>query len=254
MEVIKIDPRECTRWKYADRHSFEFGDINALAEDIKRNGQINPIYVRPLKNDDKYKYEVIAGSRRFMACLAAGLTVDAIVTDTSDLEAATIQIKENEKLGLSEYSKGLSFTKLKEDGKLTQEQLADIVGCSRKKIHNLLAFAKIDQSIWNAVGNMSKVSSRAAETILAISKKSEAHKAALIDIADEIRKGAGNLRIEKLVDQILNAGSGQQKGEVITSSEGKVLATWKKDSIVFANGVKVDKEKLDKLLAECIKG
>ena len=35
MEVIEIDPRLCTRWKYADRNSFEFGDTNILAEDIK---------------------------------------------------------------------------------------------------------------------------------------------------------------------------------------------------------------------------
>ena len=28
MEIIKIDPSLCTRWKYADRNSFEFGDIN----------------------------------------------------------------------------------------------------------------------------------------------------------------------------------------------------------------------------------
>ncbi len=38
MEIIKIDPSLCTRWKYADRNSFEFGDINLLAEDIKLNG------------------------------------------------------------------------------------------------------------------------------------------------------------------------------------------------------------------------
>ena len=62
MEIIKIDPRLCTRWKYADRNSFEFGDINLLAEDIKLNGQINPIYVRPIKDDSKFKYEVIVAT------------------------------------------------------------------------------------------------------------------------------------------------------------------------------------------------
>jgi ParB family chromosome partitioning protein len=131
MEIIELDPRICKRWQYADRRSFEFGDTNALAKDIKRNGQITPVFVRALNNSDKFKYEVIAGSRRLQACLAADLPLKAILTEVSDAEAATIQIKENEKIGLSEFSRGLSFAKLKQDGKLTQEQLAEIAGCSR---------------------------------------------------------------------------------------------------------------------------
>jgi len=253
MEVIEIDPRLCTRWKYADRNSFEFGDTNLLAEDIKRNGQITPVFVRALNGNDKFKYEVIAGSRRLQACLSADLPLKAIVTDVSDTEAATIQIKENEQLGLSEYSKGLSYARLKEDGKLTQEQLAEIAGCSRKKIQNLLAFEKIDKAIWNAVVNMSKVSARSAETILAISKKSNAHKEAIIEIAEEIRKGAGSVRIEKLVDEILNDQLGSKEEEIITASNGQVLAAWKKGGIFFSKDVNIDKKKLNKTLIEFFK-
>ena len=87
MKIVKLDPRACTRWKYADRSSFEFGDTNSLADDIKANGQITPIFVRELKNDPKFKYEVIAGSRRFQACLNANLMIDAIITDVSDSKA-----------------------------------------------------------------------------------------------------------------------------------------------------------------------
>ena len=49
MEIINISPRDCTRWKYADRSFFEFGDISALTESIKLYGQIEPIYVRELR-------------------------------------------------------------------------------------------------------------------------------------------------------------------------------------------------------------
>ena len=253
MEVIEIDPRLCTRWKYADRNSFEFGDTNILAEDIKRNGQITPVFVRTLKDNGKFKYEIIAGSRRLQACLAADLPLKAILTNVTDAEAATIQIKENEQIGLSEYSRGMSFAKLKQDGKLTQEQLAEIAGCSRKKIQNLLAFEKIDKAIWNAVTNMSKVSARSAETILALSKKSTAHKEALIEIAEEIKKGAGSIRIEKLVDEILNSESGKQEKQIITNPAGQVLAVWKKDSIFFSKNANLDRKKLNKLLVECFK-
>ena len=56
MEVITVNPRECTRWPLADRSGFEFGDLHSLAEDIKKNGQIEPILARPSQNKD-YKYE-----------------------------------------------------------------------------------------------------------------------------------------------------------------------------------------------------
>jgi len=253
MEIIEVDPRICKRWQYADRNSFEFGDTNILAEDIKRNGQITPVFVRALKDNGKFKYEVIAGSRRLQACLASDLLLKAILTDVTDIEAATIQIKENEQLRLSEYSRGMSFAKLKQDGKLTQEQLAEVTGCSRKKIQNLLAFEKIDKAIWNAIANMSKVSARSAETILAFSKKSTAHKEALIEIAEEIRKGAGSVRIEKLVNKILNSEPGKQEEEIITNRTGEVLAVWKKGGIFFSKNVNVDRRKLNKLLVEFFK-
>ena len=89
MQIIKLDPRDCTRWKYADRSPFEFGDTKTLAEDITANGQISPIFVRPLVDNPKFKYEVIAGSRRLQACLNANLMVNAIVADVSDDKAAT---------------------------------------------------------------------------------------------------------------------------------------------------------------------
>ncbi|RZI45473.1 ParB N-terminal domain-containing protein [Candidatus Finniella inopinata] len=47
MHVIEVDPKKCRRWKLADRSGFEFGNIYALAEDIKKNGQVEPVLVRP---------------------------------------------------------------------------------------------------------------------------------------------------------------------------------------------------------------
>ena len=115
MKIETLDPRDCTRWKYADRSSFEFGDTNALADDIRANGQINPVFARPLVDNPKFKYEVIAGSRRLQACLNGNLMINAIITDASDDKAATIQIKENDQIPLSEFSKGIAFSKLKKD-------------------------------------------------------------------------------------------------------------------------------------------
>jgi len=248
MKVIEIDPRICTRWKYADRSSFEFGDSNIFAEDIKRNGQITPVAVRPLVNNDKFQYEVIAGSRRLQACLTANIPIKAIVYNVSDQNAVAIQIKENDKFSISDYSKGISFAKLKKDNKLTQEQLADIVGCSKRKIQNLLAFEKIDKDIWHAVNNMSKVSAKSAETIFVISQKSLQHKEALIEIAEEIRKGAGNKRIEKLVNNIITGGEQGAEEELVQNAAGQVVAKWKDGKLHFSKDLHINKKKFNKML------
>ena len=84
MKIIIIDPRNCSKWKFANRSFFEYGYINDLAEDIKKNGQIEPVYARELKTG-KYKYEVIAGSRRLQACLNSGLMLKAYICDVSDM-------------------------------------------------------------------------------------------------------------------------------------------------------------------------
>ena len=248
MEILKLDPRDCTRWEYADRSIFEFGDTNALALDIKTNGQINPIFVRTLENNKQFKYEVVAGSRRFQACLSANIMIDAILVDVSDEKAAIIQFKENDKIPLSEYSKGLAFAKLQKNNKFNQDQLAEIVGCSRKKIYSLLAFDKVDPKIWNAVGNMSKVSAKSAEAIFLLSKKSDAHKEALIDIADDIKKGAGHRRITNLVNNIVSGDTQGAEEEIVESKSGQVLAKWKDGKLYFAKDLNLDKKKFNKML------
>ncbi len=87
-------------------------------------------------------------------------------------------------------------------------------------------FAKIDKAIWNAVANMSKVSAKSAETIYRLSKKSQAYKNALIEIAEEIRKGAGSRRIEQFVNELILGEEHKEvvDGEVIQSEAGQVFA------------------------------
>ena len=247
MKIIDIDPRDCTRWKFADRSSFEFGDTNLLAEDIKRNGQIEPVFVRELKTG-RFKYEVIAGSRRLQACLNANLPLKAIISDISDVKAAITQIKENENLAISDYSKGMSYSKLQKELNISQKKLAELVGCTRHKIISYLYFAKIDQSIWNAVSNMSKVSAKSAESIYFLSKKSDKHKDALIDIADDIKKGAGCKRIEKLVNNIVLGKKADSDEDVIQSPDGVIFASWKNGKLHLSKNINVDRKKISSYL------
>jgi ParB/RepB/Spo0J family partition protein len=66
--------------------------IFELAQDIKKNGLINPITVRPVGD----RYEVVAGHRRFLAHRYGGIaTIRCVVRDLSDDDAFGIMTSEN---------------------------------------------------------------------------------------------------------------------------------------------------------------
>jgi hypothetical protein len=46
IQILNVDPSACKRWKFADRIEADFFKIEELAEDILKNGQINPVLIR----------------------------------------------------------------------------------------------------------------------------------------------------------------------------------------------------------------
>jgi ParB family chromosome partitioning protein len=249
MQVLKVNPKECVRWEFADRSTFEFGDVNALAEDIKKNGQIEPVLIRQSKKHG-YKYEIIAGSRRWKACLELDLPLNAILTDMSDEEAAIAQIKENQNLPICDYSKGMYYSRLLDSKKMTQVKLAENVGCSRAKLYNYLTFNQAPKAVWQAVQNMSKVSSKTSAAIYALSQKGESYINAIIELAEEIRKGVGAERLEAMVYDAMNGGTDKNLNDqdAIISNSGQVIGVWKNNSIKFSKNIKLDQKKLEAYL------
>ena len=248
MQIIEVDPKNCVRWKFADRSVFEFGDIHALSQDILKNGQIEPAILR-ISPDPKYKYEVIAGSRRWKACLEAGISLKGIVQDLSDEQAAVAQIKENQHLSICDYSKGIYYAKLLKEKKMSIEKLAESIGCSRPKLQNYLNFEKVPQPIWEAVGNLSKISSRTASTIYLLSQKGKNYITALVDLADEIRKGIGSRTLEQKVLEAINGEDNIiEFQEKILLPSGKVIAYWTKSGIQFAKDIHFSQKEIEKII------
>ena len=61
--------------KYQPRKIFDESNLEELTNSIKETGMIQPIIVRK-SNDDKTKFEIIAGERRWLAAQRAGLHDD----------------------------------------------------------------------------------------------------------------------------------------------------------------------------------
>ena len=238
-EVIKeIDPLDCINWKYADRQNFEMGDLHELASNISENGQVQPIVVREV-ND---KYEVIAGERRWRACSLINKKVKAVIKNLTDEDAFILQAAENIKQELSHYSQSISYYKILSEEKISQRALAKRLGISKSSLSNLLSFSSIPSELWDAVGDMKKVTIKTACFIKQLLENDLNILNELILIASEIQKGAGSSKIKKLLEK-----ENKETSQNIYSSSNKILFKIDHNKIVLPTA-NLDNESIKKLV------
>lgn len=131
---------------FQPRLSFDQEALMELAESIKTLGLIQPITVRR-KEDGRY--QIISGERRFRASRIAGMDmVPAYIRDTNDqgmLEMAIVENIQRENLDPIEIA--MSYQRLIEECRLTQEQMAVRVGKKRASVTNYLRLLKLPAKI-----------------------------------------------------------------------------------------------------------
>ena len=95
--IADIDPHDIAASKHMDRIPIAIDPaFDRLVEDIRLNGQVAPILVRPLPEDDGGgRYEVVYGRRRLRAAKQLGIKVRAIVRSYDDDHAVIAQGGEN---------------------------------------------------------------------------------------------------------------------------------------------------------------
>lgn len=135
---------------FQPRTKFDETALQELSASIKELGIIQPITLRKL---DENKYQIIAGERRFRASKLAGLTkVPAYVREAGDdgmLEMALVENIQREDLDAIEVA--LSYQRLMEECKLTQEVLSERVGKKRSTISNYLRLLKLPELIQKGI-------------------------------------------------------------------------------------------------------
>lgn len=171
------------------------GDLHELATNISENGQVQPIIVR----ESGDKYEVIAGERRWRACSLINKKIKAVVKNLTDEEAFIIQASENKRQSLSPYSQSMSYHKILADEKISQRELAKKLGIPKSSLNNLMSYSSVPSSLWNAVGDMRKVTIKTACFIKRLLEESPDILNELISISGEIRKGAASAKIKKML-------------------------------------------------------
>lgn len=141
---IAIDKIETNPFQPRDK--FEEEALQELSESIKEHGIIQPVTVRKLGYD---KYQLISGERRFRASILAGLTeIPAYIRIADDKQMLEMALVENiQRQNLNALEVAISFQRLIDECKLTQETLSASVGKNRSTVSNYLRLLKLPEEI-----------------------------------------------------------------------------------------------------------
>ena len=134
--------------KYQPRKIFDENSLNDLTKSIEQRGILQPIIVRK-SNDDKSKFEIIAGERRWLAAQRAGLhNVPVVVTEADDLKSLEFAIVENvQRHDLNPLEEAQGYKRLIDEFSYDQEKVSKFIGKSRSHITNSLRLLILPEEV-----------------------------------------------------------------------------------------------------------
>jgi len=185
-QFAELNVRDIHPNRKQPRTDFDEQDMEELIHSVREIGVLQPIVVRPSRENGTEKYELVMGERRWRATQAAGLTtIPAIVRETEDGDLLRDALLENlHRSQLNPIEEAAAYQQLMEEFDTTQEQLAKRIGRSRPQISNTIRLLKLP----------ALVQRRVAAGIL-----SAGHARALLALTDQAQ-------IETLAQKIVNEG------------------------------------------------
>ena len=140
-----ISVNKITLSKFQARKKFDLDKLKELSESIEKNGLIQPVIVRKIKNN----FELVAGERRLRACKLVGIDkIPVIISDFDDrkaFESGLIENLQREDLTVIEEAEG--YHRLMNEFNYTQEELSKIVSKSRSHVANLLRLISLPKEV-----------------------------------------------------------------------------------------------------------
>ena len=158
--------------KYQPRKIFDEGNLEDLTNSIKERGMIQPIIVRR-SNDNKSKFEIIAGERRWLAAQRAGLhNVPVVITEADDLKSLEFAIVENvQRHDLNPLEEAQGYKKLINEFSYDQEKVSKFIGKSRSYIANALRLLSLPDKVIKLIENQ-KLSAGHAKILVGLENAS----------------------------------------------------------------------------------
>ena len=165
-ELNKVSIGDLSRNPYQPRATFNEAKLEELSNSIKKNGIIQPIAVRPKKNE-LGKYEIIAGERRWLAAQKAGLhEIPVTILDLSDVESLEVAIVENiQRDDLNSIEEGRGYKRLSEEFNYDHESISKLMSKSRSHISNTLRLLTLPEDVVSMLEEGSLTSGQARPLI-----------------------------------------------------------------------------------------
>ena len=148
--IVDLPVEKISNNPFQPRTHFNEESIKELSTSIKQLGVIQPVTVRKIKGN---KYQLVSGERRLRASRLAGLkTIPSYVRLADDKESLEMALVENiQRQDLDPIEIGLSYERLINEIKLTQDQLSERVGKKRSTIANYMRLLKLDPIIQTGI-------------------------------------------------------------------------------------------------------
>ncbi|MEK7093966.1 MAG: ParB/RepB/Spo0J family partition protein [Patescibacteria group bacterium] len=156
VEVEKIKPNP-----HQPRRHFDEAALRDLANSIREHGILQPLVVTKIETEvpggTAVEYQLIAGERRLMASKIAGLERVPVIVHALDqgrsqsLELAIIENLQREDLNPIEMAR--AFSRLQDEFRMTQREIATRLGKSRETVANTLRLLDLPFDVQEAIGN-----------------------------------------------------------------------------------------------------
>ncbi|MCQ2369162.1 MAG: ParB/RepB/Spo0J family partition protein [Paludibacteraceae bacterium] len=213
------------------RKNFDEEALSELAASIKELGVVQPVTLREIA---KGKYQIISGERRCRASKMAGLTtIPAYIKTVNDetlMEMALVENIQREDLNAIEIA--LSYQRLIDDYKFTQEKLGERVGKKRATVTNYLRLLKLPAEIQLGL-KAGKIDMGHARALVSIDDP-----ATMIKLYEAtVKNGYSVRKLEELA-----SGNGNKPKTSVSKEDISVYEPLcKKLSSLFKSDVKIDR-------------
>ena len=139
-EIEEITPNP-----YQPRHQVRDRALDELVESVREKGVLQPLLVRRTEQG----YQLIAGERRWRAAQMAGLQrVPVIIKESTAPEAFELALVENiQRKDLSPIEEAEAYSRLHQDFRLSQEEIAKKIGRDRSTVANMIRLLKVPERV-----------------------------------------------------------------------------------------------------------
>jgi ParB family chromosome partitioning protein len=157
--------------RYQPRQAFPLQGLEELSASLKQSGLLQPILVRR-KGDGIY--ELISGERRWRAAKEAGLeTIQSVIRNCGDEESVTLALVENlQRADLNPMEMARAYHRMMNEFGLTQDIIAQRVGCERSSIANVVRLINLPSEIQQLI-ETNQLSMGHAKVILGLPNQNE---------------------------------------------------------------------------------